>query len=99
MGWEIRNFVIEGVACQEETASHSSITNFLSEKHIFWKFSQQEISKKKWLKVLLLFDGILRLKIWIIWWSAWFKTYLLWPKLVLKLMVNKFWTSFDEIRK
>ena len=46
MGWEIRNFVIEGVACQEETASHSSITNFLSEKHIFWKFSQQEISKK-----------------------------------------------------
>ena len=27
----VRNFVIEGVACQlEETASHSSITNFLS---------------------------------------------------------------------
>ena len=31
----LRNFVIEGVACQllEDTASHSSITNFLS-KHV-----------------------------------------------------------------
>ena len=29
---QVRNFVIEGVACQppEETASHSSITNFLT---------------------------------------------------------------------
>ena len=32
MPWGVRNFVIEGVACQE-TASHSSITNFLIGEH------------------------------------------------------------------
>ena len=35
--WRLRNFVIEGVACQpplEESASHSSITNFLNGRTI-----------------------------------------------------------------
>ena len=48
--WLLRNFVIEGVACQlpEETASHSSITNFLTGYTVIYLTKVLILNDKSW---------------------------------------------------